>query len=90
MDDHRPTSSGRASAAELDAGYARRESLRGADRAETRGVRTRSPVHEGTRDQVRRALEGAGVLFVESDRGRSVMLLNDAPAQPVRRTSRIG
>jgi len=46
-------------------------------------------VHEGTRDQVRRALEGTGVLFVDSDRGRGVMLLNEAPAQPVRRTSRI-
>ena len=47
------------------------------------------PVHESTRDQVRRALEAAGVLFVEFDRGRGVMLLNDAPAQPVSRSSRI-
>jgi ribosome-binding protein aMBF1 (putative translation factor) len=35
-------------------------------------------VHEGTRDQVRRVLEGAGILFVESDRGRGVMLLHEA------------
>jgi hypothetical protein len=44
-------------------------------------------VHEGTRDQVRRVLEAAGILFVESDRGRGVMLLHDAePAtRPVRR-----
>lgn len=35
-------------------------------------------VHEGTRDQVRRALENAGILFVESDRGRGVMLLHEA------------
>ena len=35
MDDHRPTSSGRAGIAELEAGNARRESPRGADRAET-------------------------------------------------------
>ena len=35
-------------------------------------------VHESTRDQVRRALEAAGILFVESDRGRGVMLLNEA------------
>lgn len=35
-------------------------------------------VHEGTRDQVRRVLEAAGILFVESDRGRGVMLLHDA------------
>ena len=27
-------------------------------------------MHEGTRDQVRRALEAAGILFVEFDRGR--------------------
>ena len=38
MDDHRPTSSGRAGIAELEAGNARRESPRGADRAETPGV----------------------------------------------------
>jgi hypothetical protein len=37
-------------------------------------------VHEGTHDQVRRALEAAGVLFMESDRGRGVMLLNEAMA----------
>jgi len=36
-------------------------------------------VHDTTRDLVRRALENAGVLFVESDRGRGVMLLNEAP-----------
>lgn len=40
------------------------------------------PVHEGTRDQVRRALENAGILFVESDRGRGVMLLNEPPEPP--------
>ena len=44
-------------------------------------------VHEGTRDQVRRGLEAAGILFVESDRGRGVMLLHEAEpaARPVRR-----
>ena len=42
------------------------------------------PVHEGTRDQVRRALEAAGILFVESDRGRGVMLLNEAPTSSAR------
>jgi transcriptional regulator with XRE-family HTH domain len=35
-------------------------------------------VHESTRDQVRRALEAAGIVFIESDRGRGVMLLNGA------------
>ena len=44
--------------------------------------------HEGTRDQVRRALEAAGILFIESDRGRGAMLLNEAIVEPVRRTSR--
>jgi hypothetical protein len=47
------------------------------------------PVHEGTRDQVRRALEAAGVLFVESDRGRGVMLLNEALANSAGRASRV-
>lgn len=37
------------------------------------------PVHDTTRDLVRRALETAGILFIESDRGRGVMLLNEAP-----------
>jgi ribosome-binding protein aMBF1 (putative translation factor) len=46
------------------------------------------PIHESTHDQVRRALEAAGILFVESDRGRGVMLLNEAPTQPAPRTSR--
>ena len=46
------------------------------------------PVHEGTRDQVRRALEAVGILFVESDRGHGVMLLNEAAASSARRASR--
>jgi ribosome-binding protein aMBF1 (putative translation factor) len=37
------------------------------------------PVHEATRDQVRRALESAGIVFIESDRGRGVLLLNEPP-----------
>lgn len=40
-------------------------------------------VHEGTRDQVRRVLEAAGILFVESDRGRGVMLLHEAASTAV-------
>ena len=47
------------------------------------------PVQEGTRDQVRRAPETAGVLFIDSDRSWDVMLLNEAPAKPKARTSRI-
>ena len=46
-------------------------------------------VHETTRDQVRRALEAAGILFIESDRGRGVMLLNEAVGGSLRRPSRI-
>jgi len=37
------------------------------------------PVQETTRDRVRRALENAGILFIESDRGRGVMLLHERP-----------
>jgi len=47
------------------------------------------PVHESTRDQVRRALEAAGVLFVESDRGRGVMLLNEPLINPTRGASHV-
>ena len=46
------------------------------------------PVHESTRDQVRRALETAGILFVESDRGRGVMLFNEPAASRPGRGSR--
>jgi hypothetical protein len=46
-------------------------------------------VHDGTRDQVRRVLEAAGILFVESDRGRGIMLLNEAPASSARKASRV-
>lgn len=34
-------------------------------------------VHEGTTDQVRRALEAAGILFIESGQGRGVMFLHE-------------
>jgi hypothetical protein len=46
------------------------------------------PVHESTHDQVRRALETAGVIFIDSDRGRGVMLLATASAPPVQPASR--
>ena len=46
------------------------------------------PVHESTRDQVQRALETAGILFVESDRGRGVMLFNEPAASRRGRGSR--
>ncbi len=47
------------------------------------------PVHESTRDQVRRALEAAGILFVESDRGRGVMLLNEQSGTLARGASHV-
>lgn len=45
-------------------------------------------VHESTRDQVRRALESAGVVFIDSDRGRGVLLLNESPSPRKARASR--
>jgi hypothetical protein len=48
------------------------------------------PVHESTRDQVRRSLEAAGVLFIDSDRGRGVMLLNESAPPPAPTASRVG
>jgi hypothetical protein len=47
-------------------------------------------VHESTHDHVRRALEAAGILFMESDRGRGVMLLNAVSPPPVQKSSRAG
>ncbi|PVE22730.1 hypothetical protein DC522_19530 [Microvirga sp. KLBC 81] len=34
-------------------------------------------VYESTRDQVRRALEAAGIVFLSTERGRGVLLVND-------------
>ncbi len=34
-----------------------------------------SPVRDETRQQVRRALEASGIVFISSDRGRGVLLL---------------
>jgi transcriptional regulator with XRE-family HTH domain len=45
-------------------------------------------VHETTRDQVRRALEAAGIVFMESDRGCGVMLLSAAAGRSTRTLSR--
>jgi ribosome-binding protein aMBF1 (putative translation factor) len=45
-------------------------------------------VQESTHDQVRRALEAAGVVFLESNRGRGVMLMNAASAPPAQNGSR--
>ena len=78
----------RASLAELGAGNARREIPGGADRPETPRVDRDLQVHDTTQDLVRRALETAGILFVESDRGCRVMLLNEAPPATHRRAGR--
>ncbi|OCJ70577.1 XRE family transcriptional regulator [Agrobacterium tumefaciens] len=36
------------------------------------------PVHESTRDQVRRALEEAGIVFLNSDQGEGVMIVRQS------------
>ncbi|MFG1412036.1 hypothetical protein V5G24_13070 [Xanthobacter sp. VTT E-85241] len=36
-------------------------------------------VHESTRDQVRRALEAAGIVFMTSARGEGVMVVDEQP-----------
>lgn len=38
-------------------------------------------VHESTSDQVRRVLEAAGIVFLNSDRGQGVMIVHDAMRQ---------
>lgn len=38
---------------------------------------SRLEVYETTRDQVRRALEAAGVVLLSTDRGQGVLLVND-------------
>jgi hypothetical protein len=47
------------------------------------------PVHESTHDQVRRALATAGIVFIESDRGRGVMLLSEAAGSATPIPSRV-
>ncbi|MBB6192551.1 ribosome-binding protein aMBF1 (putative translation factor) [Sphingobium wenxiniae] len=37
------------------------------------------PVREDTRHQVVKALEGAGIVFLDSERGEGVMLVRGAP-----------
>jgi hypothetical protein len=44
-------------------------------------------VHESTRDQVRRALEAAGAMFIDSAQGRGVMVLNKPPSARALRAS---
>lgn len=39
------------------------------------------PVREDTRHQVVKALEGAGIVFLDSDRGEGLMLVQGAPSR---------
>ncbi|MCZ4107010.1 XRE family transcriptional regulator [Brevundimonas diminuta] len=39
------------------------------------------PVREDTRDQVARALEGAGIVFLDSDRGQGVLLVSKSRSE---------
>ncbi|EJN03497.1 hypothetical protein [Phyllobacterium sp. YR531] len=43
------------------------------------------PVHESTRDQVRRALEENGIVFLNSDQGEGVMIVRQDRLRPARR-----
>ena len=39
-------------------------------------------VYEATRDQTRRALEAAGIVFLSTDRGQGVLLVDDRGNNP--------
>jgi hypothetical protein len=43
-------------------------------------------VYETTRDQARRALEAAGIVFLSTDRGQGVLLVDDRGNKPNRST----
>lgn len=43
-------------------------------------------VYETTRDQTRRALEAAGIVFLSTDRGQGVLLVDDRGNKPNRST----
>jgi len=40
------------------------------------------PVRDDTRHQVMKALESAGIIFLDSDRGKGVMVVHRAPEKP--------
>ncbi|MGE0499672.1 MAG: multiprotein-bridging factor 1 family protein [Rhizobiaceae bacterium] len=44
-------------------------------------------VYETTRDQVRRALEAAGIVFLSTDKGQGVLLVDDRGSKPTPSTS---
>ena len=39
-------------------------------------------VYETTRDEVRRALEAAGIVFLSTDKGQGVLLVDDRGSKP--------
>jgi len=43
-------------------------------------------VYETTRDQVRRALEAAGIVFLSTDKGQGVLLVDDRGSEPTQST----
>jgi transcriptional regulator with XRE-family HTH domain len=43
-------------------------------------------VYETTRDQVRRALEAAGIVFLSTDKGQGVLLVDDRGSRPTQST----
>jgi transcriptional regulator with XRE-family HTH domain len=45
-------------------------------------------VYETTRDQVRRALEAAGIVLLSTDRGQGVLLVDDPEGKPKRSAAR--
>jgi ribosomal protein S8 len=90
MHDHRPTIAGRARVAGLDARNARRTfwvsltqiSLTALKRLESgSGL----DVYETTRDQVRRAFEGAGIVLLSTDKGEGVLRLHEATGETAAR-----
>jgi hypothetical protein len=88
--DHRPTSSGRAGEAGLEAAHARRESPGDADRGKRLESERGLPVHESTHDEARRALEAAGIVLMNSAQGKGVMLMNVASPPPAQKSSLAG
>jgi hypothetical protein len=64
-----------------DTGAARGQGPGRADRVEAAQVRS-ALVRDATREAVRKALEGAGIVFLSSGRGEGVMLVRRETRQP--------
>lgn len=61
----------------MDTGDARRQGPGRIDRTQTPESQSGLEVFESTRDQVRRALEAAGIVFLSTDKGEGVLLQHD-------------